>query len=531
MSSRREFGMVNVRRYWAALAVVITLGIGIVVGSLATHGVRASKVASFVPGAKPLADPSPVELSNSFAKIAQNVSPAVVNIRTESTVRLADRRFQSPDGEPGDDFFNRFFHLGPGGPPSDFQQQSLGSGMILDKNGYILTNYHVVMQDGEDKPVDRMRVQLASDENDLTMYPAKLVGYDKWTDLAVIKIASSKPLPTVQLGDSQSMRVGDWVLAIGSPFGLQATVTAGIISAKGRDIEGGRSGEFKRFIQTDAAINPGNSGGPLVSLAGQVVGVNTAIATTRGAYDGVGFAIPSDIARKVYNSIITTGTVRRGAIGVTFMNLRNEALLRSFGATHGVVVESVEPGSPAENAGLQRGDVITSLDGQPISGGDELLNIVSNTEPGKKLAVEYLRDRKPAKTTIVVGDWNRIVGEADESSLKPGGSGQPNSQPAGVLGFSVKDLTPDQSKDIATQLRLPHAEGVLVTDVKPGSFAEDLGVEKFDIILSVNHMEVTSADQFNRLQSALKSGQDVLFLVARRQGRGFTTLFLADPLP
>ena len=523
--------MVNVRRYWAALVVAATLGVGIVIGSLATHRVRASKVvAPFVPGAKPLADPSPVELSNSFAKIAQNVSPAVVNIRTQSTVRLADRRFQSPGGGPGDDFFNRFFHMSPGGPPSDFQQQSLGSGMILDKNGYIMTNYHVVMQDGEDKPVDRMRVQLASDENDSTMYPAKLVGYDKWTDLAVIKINTTKPLPVVKLGDSQSMRVGDWVLAIGSPFGLQATVTAGIISAKGRDLEGGRSGEFKRFIQTDAAINPGNSGGPLVSMAAQVIGVNTAIATTRGSYDGVGFAIPSNVVRKVYNSIITTGTVRRGAIGVTFMNLRNDALLRSFGADHGVVVESVEPGSPAENAGLQRGDVITSLDGQPISDGDQLLSIVSNTEPGKKLVVEYLRQRKMGKSTIVVGDWNRIVGEVDSIVARPGSS-QPAPSPAGILGFSVKDLTPDQSKDLATQLRLPHPEGVVVTGVKPGGFAEDLGVNDLDIILSINHHEVTSASQFNHLQSQLKSGQDVLFLVARRQGRGFTTLFLADPLP
>jgi serine protease Do len=523
--------MVKMRRYWAGLVVAATLGIGIVVGSLATHGVRASRMNPFAPDARPLGDPSPVELSNSFAKIAHGVSPAVVNIRTESTVQLADRRLQSPDGQPGDDFFNHFFHLGPGGPPSDFQQQSLGSGMILDKNGYILTNYHVVMQDGEDKPVDRMRVQLASDENDQTRYPAKLVGYDKWTDLAVIKVDAGKPLPTVQLGDSKSMRVGDWVLAIGSPFGLQTSVTAGIVSAKGRDIEGDRSSEFKRFIQTDAAINPGNSGGPLVNLAGQVVGVNTAIATTRGTYDGVGFAIPSDVARRVYNSIITTGTVRRGAIGVTFANVRNDALLRSFGASNGVVVESVEPGSPAEHAGLQRGDVITALDSQSVSGGDQLLDIISNTQPGSKLTVEYLRDRKSEKTTIIVGDWNRIVGEADGDLSNPSQGSQPSVQPAGVLGFSVKNLTPDQAKDVATQLRLPHQQGVLVTDVKPGSFGEDLGINKYDIILAINHQPLTSADQFNHLQSTLKSGQDILFLIARRQGRGFTTLYLANPLP
>jgi len=264
------------------------------------------------------------------------------------------------------------------------QQHSLGSGIILDKNGYILTNYHVIIQSGEDKPVDRIDVYLHADDHN--KFKAKIVGFDKLTDLAVIRIEAGKPLAVGQFGDSDSMRVGDWVLAIGSPFGLESTVTAGIISAKQRnqsgEIERGPEGQFKRFIQTDAAINPGNSGGPLVNLAGQVIGINTAIATRRGTYDGVGFAIPSNMARKVYNSIITTGSVRRGAIGVTFSSERNPALLRSFGADHGVVIANVETGSPAERAGLKRGDVILSVDGREIRSGDEL---VTESEPRPKL--------------------------------------------------------------------------------------------------------------------------------------------------
>ncbi len=519
----------NRRRIVPALVVAITLGIGILIGTVVSHGVRAAKVSPAGTDASLLPAPSPVELSNSFAKIAEDVGPAVVNIKTESTVRVSRKRFHGPEDAPFDDFFDRFFRFGPfDGPPGDVRQQSLGSGMILDKNGYVLTNYHVIMRDGEDRQVDRMRVHLRDEENSKG-YAARIVGADKWTDLAVIKIDAGKPLPTVQLGDSDAMRVGDWVLAIGSPFGLNATVTAGIISAKGRDIEQGSEGEFKRFLQTDAAINPGNSGGPLVSLAGQVIGINTAIATSRGAYDGVGFAIPSNTARKIYNSIISTGSVRRGAIGVNFTNEKNEALLRSFGANHGVVVQSVEPGTPAERAGLQRGDVITAVNSKPIAGGDALLAIVSETDPGKKVKVDFLRDKKPTSTEIVVGDWNKIVGGARGGESDRAGAEVEHA--GGILGLSVKNFTPEQARELAGQLRLSSPQGVLVTDVKPGSFGEDLGIQRFDVVLSVDHKPVTSVEDFNRLQSQLKSGNDVLFLIARRSGRGFITEFLADRLP
>jgi serine protease Do len=272
----------NGRRYLPAVIVALTLALGILIGTIISHRVRAARVGGPAPDAALLPAPSPAELSNSFATIAEAIEPAVVNINTESTVRITRRRFQVPDDTPFGDFFDRFFQFGPEGPVGEFPQTSLGSGVILDKGGYIITNYHVIMRSGEDKPVDRIRVQLHGDENNPKGYEAKIIGSDKWTDLAVIKIEAGRPLPTTQFGDSDAMRVGDWVLAIGSPFGLDSTVTAGIVSAKGRDIEGGPEGQFKRFLQTDAAINPGNSGGPLVNMAGQVIGINTAIATRRG---------------------------------------------------------------------------------------------------------------------------------------------------------------------------------------------------------------------------------------------------------
>lgn len=512
-----------------ALVITLTLAIGVLIGSFVSHGVRAAKPSAGT-DARLLPPPSPVELSNSFAKIAADVGPAVVNIKTETTLHVSRKRFHGSPDDGQDDLFDHFFHFGaPDGQGADIPQQSLGSGMILDKNGYILTNYHVVMRDGEDRPADRMRVLLEDDDDTAKGYPAKVVGTDKLTDLAVIKVEVTRPLLAVQFGDSEAMRVGDWVLAIGSPFGLNSTVTAGIISAKGRDIEPGRDGEFKRFLQTDAAINPGNSGGPLVNLAGQVIGINTAIATGHGVSEGVGFAIPSNVARKVYNSIITNGSVRRGAIGVSFLNVKNEAVLRSMGADHGVVVDNVEPGSPAEHAGLQRGDVIMAINSKPILGGDTLLGIVSETEPGTKLKVDYLRDRKAASAVVTVGEWTKIVGEANrEERTHAQGEAE---HPGGVLGVSVKSLPPDQAREIAAQLHLSNPQGVVVSDVKPGSFAEDVGLQRYDVILSINQKAVLSVEDFDRLQSQLKSGQDVLFLIGRRNGRSFTTLFLADRLP
>jgi len=526
------------RRALPALVIAATLGVGILIGTVVSHGVRAAKGFPGGAEAKPLSMPSPVDLSNSFSQIADKVEDTVVNINTETTVRITRRSPHRQEDSPFDDFFDRFFQGGPGGGQGggegDFRQQSLGSGVILDKDGFILTNDHVITQnsgdrDREEKAVDRITVSLHGDDS---KYKARVIGFDKWTDLAVIKIDVGKPLKAAELGDSDSMRVGDWVLAIGSPFGLDSTVTAGIVSAKGRDISGGGTeGQFKRFLQTDAAINPGNSGGPLVNLAAQVIGINTAIATRRGSYDGVGFAIPSNTARKIYNAIVTSGSVKRGAIGVQFQAQPNPALLRSFGADHGIVVDSVQPGTPADHSGLKPGDVIQTVNGQAVHSGDELVAIVSETDIGKKLRVEFVREGRRFSADVEVADRNKVIGESQKIG---GGVATPEAGPgnSGVLGLAVKDLTQEQAQELIAQLHLDARQGVLVADVQETGFASDLGVERGDVILSINRHPVASVDDYNKLLAGLKSGGDVVLLVARRNGpHTFTTLFLADRLP
>ena len=518
------------RRFLPAVLIALTLAAGIVIGTFLSHGVRAARSwAAF--DAKPLPAPSPAQLSNSFAQVADALAPAVVNINTESTIRMSRRRFRGPEDSPFGDFFDRFFES-PNAPQGDFRQQSLGSGVILASTGYVLTNYHVITQNGEDKPVDRIDINLHGDE--YTKYKAKIVASDKSTDLAVVKIEANRPLAVAQFGDSDAMRVGDWVLAIGSPFGLDSTVTAGIVSAKGRDIEGGREGQFKRFLQTDAAINPGNSGGPLVNLAGQVIGINTAIATERGGYNGVCFAIPSNTARKVYNALITEGAVRRGAIGVGFHSAENNpALLRMFGADHGVVIDSVESGSPAERAGLRRGDVILSIEGKTINSTDELVTMISESPIGKKLRLDYLRDGKRLNADVEVGDRDKIVAQIEGPPPNSRGAAEtPSEGSSGILGLTVKGLTREQAQELADQLHLESGQGILVANLQGGGFASELGVQRGDFILSINHHLVRSVEEFNHLQAALKSGMDVLLLVARTSGaHAYTTLFLADRLP
>lgn len=516
---------VNIRRYWAVLMIALTLSIGVLIGTVITHGVRADRELPIAPGAKLLGDPSPVKLSNSFSNIAAAVSPAVVNIDTTSAVQLGSGSGSSSGP------FKHFFQFGPGGLQGHvMKQESQGSGVILDSAGYILTNDHVIVQDDQ-QPVDSIQVYLRNQDTHTRGYQARVIGYDAWTDLAVLKIDAHRSLPAASLGDSKSMRVGDWVLAIGSPFGLRTSVTAGIISAKGREIEPGMQGEFKRFIQTDAAINPGNSGGPLVNLAGQVIGINTAIATRRDSYDGVGFAVPSDVVRKVYNDIIQHGVVQRGAIGVNFDEFQNPALVKGFGARYGVVVQAVQPGTPADRAGLKLGDVITAVDSTPVHDGDELLDVISNTNPGTRVQVEYLRDGKRQTTSVVVGSMNKIAGNQGIGPVFQEKTPKSAVKQGGILGLTVTDLPSDVAKGAYQQLHLSQPEGVLVESVEPAGFADGLGIQKFDIILSINHIPLHSINDFNRVLSGLKSGQDVLFLLAQRSGMGYSTRFVADELP
>jgi serine protease Do len=511
------------RRYLLPLIIAGTLVIGILAGMLISRHASGPRSGMFASGATLLPPPSPVQLSNSFAQVVQRVEPAVVNINTVSAVKPHGH------GGPNDPFgglFGRYFHFGD--PNIPFAQRSLGSGVILDRKGYILTNYHVITQSIQDKPVDRILVYLYGDQD--THYSARIVGEDKDTDLAVIKIDAGKPLPYASLGDSGSTQVGDWVLAIGSPFGLEATVTAGIISAKERSIEPGVAGQFKRFIQTDAAINPGNSGGPLVNLAGQVIGINTAIETDGGSNDGVGFAIPSSTVRQIYNDIVTRGSVQRGAIGITFQPDQTPALLESFGADHGVVVSGVEPGSPADRAGLEMKDVIEAINGRAIRGSDQLVAIVANSSVGSKLRVDYLRNGKKAEASVEVADRDRIVAANTPVAQFQKQRTSPEKS-EGALGVVVRAPSTEEMKLVQDSVHLKDPEGVVVESVDPDGLASDMSLDRGDVILEINQQAIRSVDDFHRLEKGLKSGANVLLLVAQRTGQTYSTFFRAEPLP
>jgi serine protease Do len=509
------------RKILASVFVVLTLAVGIMIGSVVSGRVSAMKTFTFAgTNATPLAVPDPIPSAASFSGIVNRVEPAVVNIATTQVLERKSTKKRRPQqqfeqDDPMQDFFDRFFDGRQDGPPQ--AERSLGSGVIVDKRGYILTNNHVVEQ------ATKIQVQLSA--SNTTKYTAKVIGVDEDTDLAVIKIEANKDLPTAKLGNSDGVQVGDWVLAIGSPFGLQATVTAGIISAKDRAGIGGAGHQFQRFLQTDAAINPGNSGGPLVDLAGEVVGINTAIITGSRGYEGVGFALPSTTAINVYNQIISQGRVTRGSIGVSFQeDLGTNAItLKELGAPNGVVIMNVEPGSPAEKAGLKGGDVITSVNGNPVKNGNDLVNPIAAAPIGSKVKISYVRDRAQKETTAVVEDRTRVFPtQAGRLSEQQG-----ESAPA-EFGLRVDNLTPER----AARVGMEGQRGVVVTDVEPASFADDIQFSRGDVIAEVNREAVNSVDDYKRAVSKLKPGSSVVFKVLRRgDGERTYTLFLSGVVP
>lgn len=513
------------KKILASMSVVLTLALGIMIGSVVSGKVSAMKTLSTFAGtsATPLGVPDPIPAASSFSGIVTRVEPAVVNIATTQVLdrKPSARKRRAPqqgqgnqDNDPMQDFFDRFFDGRQDAPPQ--AERSLGSGVIIDKRGYILTNNHVVEQ------ATKVQVQL---DGDPAKYVAKVIGVDEDTDLAVIKIDAGKELPTAKLGNSDGVQVGDWVLAIGSPFGLNATVTAGIISAKDRSGIGGAGHQFQRFIQTDAAINPGNSGGPLVDLAGQVIGINTAIITGSRGYEGVGFALPSSTAINVYNQIISQGRVTRGSIGVSFQEElgTNAITLKELGAQHGVVIMGVEAGSPAEKAGLKGGDVITAVNGKPVKTGNDLVNPIAQSPIGSKVKIDYVRDRAAKETTATVEDRTHVfptqAGRVNDQS----GEGAP-----AEFGLRVESLTPER----ASRVGMEGQRGVLVTDVDPASFADDLGFGRGDVIQEINHEVVSSVDDYRKIVSKLKPGQNVVFKILRRGDNEHTlTIFLPGVVP
>ena len=542
------FERLRAGRLVTAFTILATLSAGILIGSVAAHGVKGQENKVDSSDANPLRLPNAKVLSNTFSQIAKQVGPAVVNINTETLPKSTSLKRKNPhlrqqptepdDQQPGDDdddqdgqggqapppgfqdFFNRFFGgQDPGGDDGGGVRESLGSGFIVDPKGYIITNNHVV-----DK-ADKIFVKLSTDPESEQGRPARVIGVDKDTDIAVIKIDAKEPLPTVKLGNSESAQVGDWVIAIGSPFDLSQTVTAGIVSAKNRTIEKGVKGQFQHFIQTDAAINPGNSGGPLLDMDGEVIGVNTAIYTQSAGYQGIGFAMPSNTVVNTYNQLIgPEHKVTRGSIGITFQADLPSAVGRVYGFKSGVLISNVQPGGPGDKAGLKAGDIIVSIDGRSIKDGDDLVNDIAVRAPGSSAKLGYLRSGNTQTATVVIGDRSKVF--ANNQVAQNDDNHSPD-QPSGSetkLGLAVDDIP-----SAATGKSGIH--GVIVKSVKPGSFADEIGVSQGAVIISVNKQKVTNLAEFRSAISGLKSGQDVVFELIDIRSPKSGSVFRAGTLP
>ena len=452
----------------------------------------------------------------SFADIAEKVNPAVVSITATEIQERAQRR-QPFGGDPFEFFF------GPQGPnqdprnpqprrprsaPDDGEpdiEQSGGSGFLISDDGYILTNYHVV------EGASRLRVNLSDDRRD---YPAEVIGSDPSSDLAMIKIAVSKKLPYLTLGDSETLRIGDWVMAIGNPLQYEHTVTVGVVSAKGRILRGlSRDASLDNFIQTDAAINFGNSGGPLVNMAGEVVGVNTAISSVG---QGIGFAVPTSIAREVAEQLRTKGKVSRGYLGITVAEVTPD-VAEAWGMKEerGALVQSVSAGLPAAEAGVQKGDIITAIDGKPVGSSEEVVRMVSAKDPGSKVRLTVFRAGREMTLTANLGDRPADIGAARRGGEPDGGKGS-DDQNETALGITVEELTPQVIQELGAAR---DTTGVVVTHVSRVSEAWEKGLNSGDIVSEVNRVAVASLADYRREMKKLKPGNLVILYVTNPPSR------------
>ncbi len=443
-----------------------------------------------------------IERPASLADLVDRLRPAVVNIYTTATLkgrRGLPRGSEIPDHPffRQDDFLHRFFG---DVPEREFKQKSLGSGFIISSDGYIFTNNHVIQQS------DQIRVKLADGKE----YDAVIKGQDANTDIALIKIdPAAYSLPVLKVGNSDKLRVGDWVFAIGNPFGLEQTVTAGIVSAKGRVIG---SGPYDNFIQTDASINPGNSGGPLFNLDGEVVGINTAI-VARGR--GIGFAIPINTAKDMFEDLKTIGKVTRGWLGVAVQDITRE-IAGGFNLkdTRGALVGDVIKGEPAEKAGIQTGDIIVAIDGRTIQDTPELLRIVAAIAVGKKVIVSVLRDGQEKRFEVTIGERKEIKDIARQV------------QPRDQLGMTVQEITPE----MAAHFGLAEKTGVVVTQVKEGGPADEAGLRTQDILLQINRVKISSMKDYF-VEIARGSPQEVLLILVKRAGTSFFVILRKERAP
>jgi len=516
--------------------LLFTLAIGIVIGTLVNTGVKAARAQAVAPDATPLTIPNPVVLGNEFTKLAKKLEPSVVYITADYTPKVAEnqnpRGHKTPGDQEGDsddlmEPFRRFFRGGPFGqnlPPHAFKQEQSGTGFIVDKNGYIITNNHVVSK------VDRIKVKLHSDGEE---YRARIIGVDPETDVAVIKIDPKSPLTPVTIGNSDSVQVGDWAVAVGAPFGLEASVTAGIVSALGRDIS---QLQLQRFIQTDAAINPGNSGGPLLNIRGEVIGVNTMIATQSGAYQGIGFALPINMVARVYNDIIKTGKVTRGSIGITWNKNAKPDLMKALGTNHGVLVEDVHKGGPSEKAGIKQDDVIVAMNGTTVKDGDDLVARVADTPVGTAVRITVDRNGKKMEFPVTIQDRAEVFKDDPRFAelREPQEPGATPTEATHKFGIKIKPLTDAERESMS----LTDKRGVSVVTVDQDSFAEDIGMLERDVIISINRVPVSSPDDIRRIQTTLKPGDAVAFRILRSTGpdtvghkRSWQSLVISGSLP
>ncbi len=478
---------------------VSILLVGFLLGGLAFYFISkmTGRQSGYLPYPAPNVPRQIMETSKAFSEIVSAVSPAVVNI---STTKVFKRDSEPLFEDPFFDFFRPFHDLRV---PKKWKEQSLGSGVIVSVDGYIITNNHVVEKS------DEIKVTLL----DKRMFKGKIVGADPKTDIAIVKIDAAS-LPTIPWGDSEKLQVGEFVLAIGNPYGLSHTVTMGIISAVGRANVG--IADYEDFIQTDAAINPGNSGGPLVNIMGELIGINTAIFSRTGGYQGIGFAVPSNMVRPLMNQLIQKGKIIRGWLGVTIQEMTPE-ISQKFGLekSKGALVSDVAKGSPAEKAGILRGDIILEFNGKEVKDVASLRNMVSQTKVGSDVTIKILRSGKEYIVRLVIAELPREVAEVVPDQM-------PDDSEIGALtGLTVMGLT----KEIARQLGFSKDEkGVVVVKVEPASPADEAGIKKGDIIKEIDRKQINNLEDYNRVASTTKRSETVLLFVARGNKKFYVTL-------
>ncbi|HVF51883.1 MAG TPA: Do family serine endopeptidase [Pyrinomonadaceae bacterium] len=511
-----ERALLGKLKVWIAALALACLIAGVGVGALLSSRMTIAQGGSTGSDVQQIAR-APEALSASFAEIAKRVEPAVVNIDTVTTPQVAEKGDGDSDEDEKDE-------LPPGHPLQDMFRnlqrrpaRGVGSGFIVDPKGYILTNQHVV------DDATRINVKLDSGE----VLRGRVIGMDDETDLAIIKVDAPRDLPAVKLGNSNEVEVGDWVLAVGSPFGLDQTVTAGIISTKERRTPGGSN--FQQFIQTDAAINRGNSGGPLVNMRGEVIGINSQIATSTGDYNGIGFALPSNEASFVYRQIVAGGKVRRGYLGVFLEPVKAE-FMRVYGLpdTKGAIVGDVrDEEGPAAKGGIQTNDIIVEYNGQPVLNSQDLINKVAATGVGQTVQIGYLRDvngkleRRTASVTIGERPPRLAAAELSPESdtgTKPGGDKSKTAAPTSdrpLLGLTLSELTPQ----LANEKNLKGVRGLLVRDIDMGGLAYEANIAKNMVIQRVNRQPVNTLAEFERIINALKPGDAVVMHIVAYDGR------------